>query len=212
MLSWLQAELQKAALADQFVYIVGHIAPDTSECITNWVIAYNGILDQYANIIRAQFFGHTHFDEIRLFYKNQVKPISVAYLAPSVTTFCDVNPAFRLYSADPDTGVIVDHMTYKFNITKANQIEKSFNPFGKPEPKWEFEYSAREAYNLTSLSPQSWNDFFTNIGAHSDLLDKYYQYYGRYSQAKADSTSRTNKLSNVERVFVRFWWRHLTPR
>lgn len=207
MLNWFQLELQKAIDNDQYVYVVGHIAPDTEECTTNWVIAYNQILVKYANIIKGQFFGHSHFDEIRLYYnpQNMSQIPGMAYLAPSITTFCDVNPAFRLYSTDPQTGEIVDHMTYFLNLTKANQEYSGFNPFWKPDIEWEFEYSAREAYNLSSLSPQSWNRFFQTINDNNEMLNKYYKYFGRFNNSEILTKSKSAKMKVVdERVYVRF--------
>lgn len=206
MLTWIQVELQTAAVAGQYVYIVGHIPPDTHGCLTNWVIAYNEIISVYAPIIRGQFFGHTHFDEVRIFYRNELEPTGVAYLAPSVTTYIGLVPTFRLYSTDPDTGAIVDHMTYTFDISKANYMEKLFtNPFWKPMPGWKFEYSARQAYDLPSLSPQAWHDFFQNIENEPEMLTKYYRHYGRRNETPGMPCDQINSQLIKDRVFVRVW-------
>lgn len=52
----------------------------------------------------AQFFGHTHFDEYEVFYDSEQlkRPVSVGYIAPSITTWIDVNPAYRIYYVDGD--------------------------------------------------------------------------------------------------------------
>lgn len=43
--------------------------------------------------------GHTHWDEFQVIYDyhngNEPRPVGVGYMAPSVTTFRNVNPAFR---------------------------------------------------------------------------------------------------------------------
>lgn len=207
MLKWLQMELQKALANDQYVYIAGHIVPDAEECATHWVQTYNDIIEKYADIIKGQFFGHTHMDELRLYYaaRNSSKAVGVAYVTPSVTTFCDVNPAFRLYNTDPSTGTIVDHRTYYLNLTEANLQHTLASPFFTPEPKWNFEYSAREAYNMSSLGPQEWHRVMSTINENKKNLHQYYRYYGRYDSAQVNEKGDAAMLSLVQdRVFVRF--------
>ena len=53
------------------------------------------IIDRFRDIIAAQFFGHTHYDEIEIFYDSVGKPISVAYIAPSVTSYARMKPSYR---------------------------------------------------------------------------------------------------------------------
>lgn len=59
---------------------------------------------RYESTITAQFFGHTHYDEFELFYdmKELGRPISVAYVGPSVTPYFDLNPGYRIYYVDGD--------------------------------------------------------------------------------------------------------------
>lgn len=59
---------------------------------------------RYENTVTAQFYGHTHTDEIDIYYDSETKqrPVSVGYIGPSVTTFVDGNPAYRIYAIDGD--------------------------------------------------------------------------------------------------------------
>ena len=207
MLRWMQIELQIALAKQQYVYIVGHVVPDIEECVVHWVQAYNDIIEKYRNIIKAQFFGHTHMDEIRLYYsaRNSSDAVGVAYVTPSVTTFCDVNPAFRLYNTEPATGAIVDHRTYYMNLTQENTKYLSVSNFFIPEAKWHFEYSARAAYNLSSLDPAEWHKLMSNIKENKSYLHQFYQYYGRYSQATVNKANNEDIYNLItDRVFVRF--------
>lgn len=43
-------------------------------------------------------------------------------------------------------------------------------------PVWEKLYSAKEAYNMTSLAPQDWHDLYQRLLADDDLFDTYYRY------------------------------------
>jgi len=64
----------------------------------------NIYFNRYESTITAQFFGHTHFDEFELFYDTQDlgRPVSIAYVGPSVTPYYDLNPGYRIYYVDGD--------------------------------------------------------------------------------------------------------------
>lgn len=49
---------------------------------------------RYESTITGQFFGHTHMDEFEMFYDetDKTRPLGVAFIAPSVTTYIDLNP------------------------------------------------------------------------------------------------------------------------
>ncbi|CAG2104942.1 unnamed protein product [Medioppia subpectinata] len=101
-LKWLVRELAAAEASGQSVHIIGHIPPDNTQCISQFVHNYLRIVQRYNETIKGQFFGHTHFDEFRVMYapNNASVPTGVAYLAPSVTPYEKVNPAFRFYTVD----------------------------------------------------------------------------------------------------------------
>lgn len=67
----------------------------------NYIVCF---LCRYESTITAQFFGHTHFDEFELFYdtQNLGRPVSIAYVGPSVTPYYDLNPGYRIYYVDGD--------------------------------------------------------------------------------------------------------------
>lgn len=49
---------------------------------------------RYESTITGQFFGHTHMDEFEMFFDetDKTRPLGVAFIAPSVTTYVDLNP------------------------------------------------------------------------------------------------------------------------
>lgn len=49
---------------------------------------------RYESTITGQFFGHTHQDEFQMFYDEATmsRPLGVAFIAPSVTTYINLNP------------------------------------------------------------------------------------------------------------------------
>lgn len=70
-LQWLVNELFQAEKSGQVVHIVGH-APITSDaCTQTWAHNYLMIIDRFRSIIKTSFFGHTHRDELRLYYPSR---------------------------------------------------------------------------------------------------------------------------------------------
>ncbi|KAH7971266.1 hypothetical protein HPB49_020809 [Dermacentor silvarum] len=65
---------------------------------------------------------------------------------------------------------LLDHHTYLLNLTVAN---------AQPDmpPRWELEYSARAAYNLTSLEPQQWDAALAKMEHDDELFNKFYRFY-----------------------------------
>lgn len=49
---------------------------------------------RYESTITGQFFGHTHMDEFEMFFDetDKSRPVGVAFIAPSITTYVDLNP------------------------------------------------------------------------------------------------------------------------
>ena len=82
------------------IHIIGHQHP--SSCIDSWSIVYYNIVNRYENIIVGQFFGHSHSDYFNVFYdlSNTTRATNVLYIGGSVTTYSNLNPAYRIYTVD----------------------------------------------------------------------------------------------------------------
>ncbi|GCB81143.1 hypothetical protein scyTo_0022126, partial [Scyliorhinus torazame] len=147
-LEWLIQILQNAENNGDKVHIIGHIPPGV--CMKVWSWNYYRIVNRYEGTIAAQFFGHTHVDEFEVFYDEETltRAVSVAFIAPSVTTYIDLNPGFRIYHIDGDypqsSHLVLDHETYILNLTEANETLN---------PKWVRLYGLREAYGMETVSP-----------------------------------------------------------
>ena len=59
-LRWLVSELADAEFHGDKVHLVGHIAPDPTECTRPWLLNYLSIIERYQATIVASFFGHSH--------------------------------------------------------------------------------------------------------------------------------------------------------
>ena len=148
MLAWLRNELQDAENKGQIVYIIGHIP--TSGCMTQWASRYEALTDRYSATIRGQFVGHTHTDLFQVLYtQDGSKPVGVQYIAPSLTTYADRRPAIRVIEVDVDTGIPVNFIQYRLNLTK-------YNAMGKVDKiVWDKTYDMKSEYNMSDLTPAS---------------------------------------------------------
>lgn len=149
-LEWLRDTLLLAEKSGEKVHILGHIPPNTASCIRAWNREYDKLIRQFSHIISGHFVGHTHSDEFTVINSEDDVPVplNVAWGGGSGTSFVGLNSNYRLYTVESDTFEVVDFETYIFNLTEANLTPDQ-------PPKWFKEYSFRDAYGVTDLSPYS---------------------------------------------------------
>ncbi|XP_077294992.1 sphingomyelin phosphodiesterase 1-like [Arctopsyche grandis] len=145
---WLVDTLLAAENAGEKVHILSHIPNALTDVYSVCSREYKRIIERFSDIITAEFNGHTHNDEFKVYYekKNSSKAIHVAWNGGSLTPYSFVNPNYRIFEVDSDTSEIIDFETWYYNLTEANL---------KPEelPTWYNEYSFKDFYNLLSLKP-----------------------------------------------------------
>uniref|UniRef100_A0A8C0JCI8 Sphingomyelin phosphodiesterase 1 n=1 Tax=Chelonoidis abingdonii TaxID=106734 RepID=A0A8C0JCI8_CHEAB len=172
------------------VHIIGHIPP--AHCLRSWSWNYYRArpLDahlhrgRFEGTIAAQFFGHTHVDEFEMFYDEETlsRPVSVAFVAPSVTTYINLNPGgdtllplpgYRVYQLDGDypgsSHMVLDHETFILNLTEANAPGA--------EPRWQRLYRARQAYGLPSVFPADWDGLLRRFQADERLFQQFWFFF-----------------------------------
>lgn len=152
---FLISELEAAEAAGQRVWIIGHVPSgyDGSSTVDNPSTLFYSIVQRFSpHVIAAIFFGHTHSDQMNLYYdapvhgnialKNQSNatftPINAAWIGPSIVPISTDNPAWRYYDIDSKTFSVINSYTYFSNISDTSSWT---------EPVWQFEYSAREVYD-----------------------------------------------------------------
>ncbi|KAI8081271.1 Metallo-dependent phosphatase-like protein [Halteromyces radiatus] len=187
ILIWLIQQLQESEDAGERVWIIGHIAPGDSTCFHDYSNYYYQIVERYApHVIAGQFFGHTHKDELQIFYRDGVQTasnaISTAYVAPSMTPYLHVNPSFRIYKVDRQSFQVVDSITYTADLDQSNTWEDS--------PNWHIEYSAKQEYNSSKaflpstnspLTPEWWHKVTEEMEDNQEVFNKYWRHRVRSS-------------------------------
>ncbi|RFU30819.1 hypothetical protein B7463_g5528, partial [Scytalidium lignicola] len=165
------------------VWLIQHVITGGStdyEALPAPTDLYYQIVDRFNNTIRATFFGHTHADELGVFYANNgtIKSadtaVNVAYIMPSVTPYTNLNAGFRYYLVDPDTFDILDSITYYANVSNA----EAWTLAG--DAQWEFEYSARQTYDPfhtlepgMPLTPAWWHNATELIATNATMFQTY---------------------------------------
>jgi len=145
--------LEKSEKAGEVVFIIGHIPPGHCTFLTECNKRYNILIERYQNIIRGQFFGHTHNDEFKIIkdYYTHKNSTGIILTAPSLTTYYKfnsrysfLNPSFRVYNIEKDSFYLKDYLQYRLNITKANMQPDI-------DPQWEIAYNSSQAFGVTHL-------------------------------------------------------------
>ena len=119
------------------------------------------IVSRFApHTIAAIFFGHTHEDHFQVFYRatdssttkvkrNTMNAVATSFIAPSITTYQNLNPTFRVMKVDPDTYDVYDFDQYYTPVTEFDKLKGRHVHHG---PVWRHLYSARSAYSNFSAS------------------------------------------------------------
>lgn len=148
-----------------------------------WSQNYNRIVNRFETTITGQFFGHTHQDEFEIFYEtansstsgHRSRPTNIAYIGPSITTFGNVNPGYRIYTIDGEyqdsTYEVLDFDTYYLNLTEAN-IYRDSKPL-----EYQKSYSARNDLGLEDLSPENWHKLLLRMKNDTQLFNKFYKFF-----------------------------------
>uniref|UniRef100_A0A8D2Q7P7 Sphingomyelin phosphodiesterase n=1 Tax=Varanus komodoensis TaxID=61221 RepID=A0A8D2Q7P7_VARKO len=169
-LQWLVGVLQGAEARGEKVHIIGHIPP--SHCLHAWSWNYYRIIDRFEGTVAGQFFGHTHVDQFEMFYDQDTlsRPLGIAFVAPSVTTYYNLNPGYRVYHLDgiyPGSSYqVLDHETFILNLTLANVPGTS--------PRWQRLYGARETYGFPAAFPADWDRLLRRFQEDEPLFQRFW--------------------------------------
>ena len=124
---WLKNQLAEAKDSGDNVYLAMHIPPGidayaktdmwkTFDREQPWQNTFLSLMNRYRQIVAGIFYGHTHFDELRLFYDTPDNtPIQVAISCPGISTEHKNNPAFKTVNFDPVNKIPMDFTTYYSN-------------------------------------------------------------------------------------------------
>jgi len=186
-LAWLVDELLAAELAGKKVHILSHVPPGNGDCLASWGREFSKIISRFEGTVRAQFYGHTHNDEFAVFYDTEdpSRAVSTGFVAPSITTYLGLNPAYRIYTVDSGyegaSYRVQDFETYIFNMAEANLAGPDVNPI------WYKLYSAREGLGMENLYPEDWDQLVRRMAVDDDLYATFHRFYNQDSFGETDN-------------------------
>ncbi|KAG1704649.1 hypothetical protein DVH05_005578 [Phytophthora capsici] len=196
--AWLNATLSGLRTGGKFAYITGHIPPiiDAQDGSPMWeasyISTYKKIVTQYADVIKAQIFGHTHSVEFRLPLtadmesqdpdevieadnSDQSSQLVPLFMSAAISPIFYNNPAFMVWDFDPSTYDLLDFTVHGTNLSDDN------DPLN-----WQPLFKASTAYNVSSLSWSEMNNFIANAARDSDIVEQYY--YNSQAQSYMQTT------------------------
>lgn len=144
MLKWIEEELKESEKGKQFVYIIGHISPKSA--MNDWSMRFNALTERYSYTIRGQFYGHTHSDHVGFFpsLTNNSRLVNTFLIAPSLTTYSEKHPEYRVMTVDYDSLQVVDYEQYRLDLNKYQKKDDAAH--------FELFYRFREAYGLPDMT------------------------------------------------------------
>ncbi|CAI5744293.1 unnamed protein product [Peronospora destructor] len=175
--AWLDKTLARLQDAGKFAYIAGHIAPivgsygGNPQWHTKYIVKYKSVVGKYADVIKAQFFGHIHSVEFRVPVTSlngaageddtfQLPPM---YVTGSISPIFGNNPSFMVWEYDTETYMVLDYAVYGSYIRES-----------EPQLDWQLLFKASEDYGLKSLSLMELSAFVQRAEQNFSLVEKYY--------------------------------------
>ena len=187
MFKWFENVLNEAEKKGEKIYLLDHIPMYSSQHSYECTMRLKILLERYQHIISGYFSGHTHRDELTLIkeYQNPNKYSVINYICPSLTTYPDLWPSYRVYHADSFTKEVKDYTQWRLNLDETNQKDK---------PIWYISYKASQFYNVSKM------DEF-DIIAKANINEKYAK------MVFADNPENENEYKNpkvIEKIKCEF--------
>jgi sphingomyelin phosphodiesterase len=192
ILQWMRSELYIAENNNQTVYIIGHIPPGNQFCFSQWAERYTALVDRFSHVIRGQFFGHTHqdhFESMHSYVDNSL--IGTVFIAPSMTTYTQQNPSFRIFEVDEETKFPLNYYQYRLNLSVVNSNKTNETLI------WDIAYDILTEYNLPDLSWGSMDKLSQMLLVDKETRKKFiYHFYagGPIGQLSDDDLDKTYTL------------------
>ncbi|XP_003402022.1 sphingomyelin phosphodiesterase 1 isoform X1 [Bombus terrestris] len=195
-LHWLATILSEAERNDEFVHVLSHIPSNSNSCFKTWKREYLRIIDRFSHIIKAEFNGHTHNDEIAIFYNSDMKAKNVAWNGGSITAYSKLNPNYKIYIVNCSNYEVADYQNWMYDLSSAN---KNIHV----RPTWYKSYSFKTEYDLPDLSVKSLNNWLSTAAKNETLLNKYYKNFYKHAGPKLQEPCDINcKKQYLCRIIV----------
>lgn len=162
---WFENTLEKIKNENSSAWIINHICPYSGEAETNYTHKFINIVSNYKDIIKYQFYGHTHNDRFTLLEKNN--DIVGFCSIPSSLMLDNHESSFRIYEYDKNNFDILNYYQYTSNLQKTIEANKII---------YNHTYSFNEEYNMQGVNLENWKKLYNDIKKNDTILNKYYNH------------------------------------
>ena len=163
---WLIETLVDAEQAGELVWLIGHIYPSASEACRSYLQWYcENISDRFKDVIRYQFWGHTHSDVAQFYQSKDGRGGTGVAWMPGSLVPDNHQPTFRIFEYDPETMTILDYHQYSADLAWMTEHD---------QVSYKQVYSAKEAYGLDSMEYPEWYSFYTKMQSNRTLFENFY--------------------------------------
>jgi hypothetical protein len=180
MLNWLQANLSEPGTKN--IWITMHIPPGLNVYSNNsnfWNADYsqtfiNSIV-KYSSKVKFGVASHTHFNDFRVFYNNETKPVPVAFMriVPSLCSNHANNPSFEVATFNSTTGQVIKETNYYLDLATIPASK------GVTQADWNNTIVLPAIFKSDKISPGDLSKFMDNIKTDKsgELINNYIKLY-----------------------------------
>jgi sphingomyelin phosphodiesterase len=193
--------------------VIGHVLSgyDGTNPLPNPTALFYSIIRRFSPAtVAGVFFGHTHEDQLQIFYDylpnstttkkgttyrnttmvDYSKPLTMGYIGPSITPLTGNNAGYQLYQVDAKTFEVTGIQTYIANVSEANSWTT---------PVWKFEYDTRSTYapsypggwpSSAPLNATFWNGITEAMLSNQSLVEIYNLYETKSSAVTKKCTTK----------------------
>lgn len=191
---WLRSQLDYAKLNKEKVWLVGHIFPGNWESKSWFDLQFNDLVSEYSDIIKSQFWGHSHQDQYIL-YRNGDQITNMGYITPSMMPDNQF-PSVRVFYYNKTNMEIVDYENYVLDLIELNKTPD----LPMNEVNYTFFYSAKKFYNLTDMSYNSWSDLSNKMSTDDKLFDQYMNFYRPGNNESCTGKCKKHEICSIKYV------------
>lgn len=135
---------------------------------TKYGDALRKLLTRSSRMIEAAFCGHTHMDEFRILHDGNDIPLMYMHVTPSVSPVFGNNPAYQVFTLDPQGQVPADYITRMVNLSE------TLDP---GQAVWKEAYRFSDAYRQTALNPETLTRVRNEIADNETIRNRYIEHY-----------------------------------
>lgn len=160
-LKWLENTLYEMEANGQIAILIGHHPPGDSSCMYQWSSRFRALMERFQNVVRFSFFGHVHTEQHNVIKSFSTgKSVGINYWTGSMTTYSDTYPSFRHFVVDKETLLPLRVETYRMDVEAEN-------------PEFVLDHEMTEFYEMSDLSPSSFDDLSSRIQQDEATAMKY---------------------------------------